>query len=140
MLRHVRRPPSLAEQLASELAAVIDRLTLDTPHALQFWASYKDKEPLLDLVRVSWQRLRADELLTLEPTVLHAATLAFDEIERFGLWLRETETAPALMERRLEAARARLVPLAEAALQALGGPPSDPGPPDWLDTWRTLRR
>lgn len=140
VLRNVPRPRTLREQLAGELAGLIDRFTLDAERALIFWASYRDKEPLLELVELTWPRLEASELLSLDLPTLHATTLACDEVGRFALWLRETEAAPATMERRLEAARTRLLPLAEAAIEALGGRPASSARPEWLETWRTLRR
>ena len=118
-----RRRYTPAERLALEIREILDRYDLERPYAVMYWSAYRAREPLLDALRHSWDDWTFGELTALEPTALAHAHAFFDDLRHFRLWARFTDAMPATLERRLDEFEARARPLAERAVEALGGVP-----------------
>lgn len=123
----LRRAPKRtpAQRLALELHTIVDRLDRDRAFAVEAWNAWRLREPLLDALATPWPAWSTDELLDLDDDQLLLVDTFFDELGRALTWARTTEAMPATLEARYEAARQRLGSLAQAAIDALGGLPSD---------------
>lgn len=133
-------PPTVAQQVAADIARVIDGLEGDRDRILVWWNVYRARDALLDALTTDWLGRPCGDLLALDADQAALVDAFYDELLRFRLWAMYTEAMPATLERRLDAALALLKPAADAALDALGGRPPEPARPRWPESWATLER
>lgn len=133
-------PHTLAQRLATRIDRLVSDLEQDLDYVLLYWNLYRDKQPLLDILRHEFHKASFQELATLEPDQLAAVDHLFDEVDQFRLWATYTEAMPATLERRYQRATERIRAAADLAMPVLGGVPEPQARPTWPDGWTGLNR
>ncbi|MFM2161076.1 MAG: hypothetical protein RLZZ383_588 [Pseudomonadota bacterium] len=130
------QPPkrTFPQTVARAVADVVEALEADRAVHLYRWTAFGSSVDLCDALTTRWPQWRVGELATLPPEALDAVHRFFEEADRWRTWMQHTEAMPATFEGRYDAAVARLRPLADAAITALGGAP-DPTPPPGFPSW-----
>ena len=130
------QPPrrTFPQGVARAVADVIEALEADRTVHLYRWTAFGSSTDLCAALTTGWSQWRLGDLASLSPAALDATHRFFEESERWRTWMQHTEAMPATFEARYDAALARLRPLADDAITALGGAP-DPLPPPGFPSW-----
>lgn len=130
------QPPrrTFPQRVARAIADVIEGLEADRALHLYRWTALGSAADLIDQLTTPWPRWHVGDLANLSTEALDAIHPFFEEAERWRAWMSHTEAMPATFEARYDAAYARLKPLADAAILALGGAP-EPTPPPGFPSW-----
>ncbi len=129
--RGLLKPDRVRSLLVLEIRRLVQDLEARRDLLVRIWGKHRARAPFLDSSFTRWKTLGFSELAVLDPAEIEPLDAFYRELSNLQLYLAWTEDMPRQLSLIYDQSMARLRPLAEQALTALGEPPLEPAPLPW---------
>lgn len=93
-----RRRRRVAYMLSLEVRRIVEDLELRMSLLVRVWSKMRSRQPLLNLLRCRFERVRPDDLLLLPMECMDLLDQFYRQLDEFRLYLQVTEDMPTALE------------------------------------------